>query len=105
MVISGKFAFSKEKSQTCNLKKTFFNQTSVLFLLKTVSFSAVKVVSIVPSFIIFAIDNFDESLTADDIPESIAEETRTEEPSKKLIMFTFGLDSRHASYHYSLQNI
>lgn len=49
MVFSGKFAFSKEMSQTCELKKTFFSQRSVLFLFPWSS-SADTVIPVLPFF-------------------------------------------------------
>ena len=51
----------------------------LLFLLKPIPFSAVMVVSTLPSNSVFAIDNLEDSFTADDITESI-EEVMLREP-------------------------
>ena len=51
----------------------------LLFLLKPIPFSPVMVVSTLPSNSVFAIDNLEDSFTADDITESI-EEVMLREP-------------------------
>ena len=84
MVISGKFAFSIEKSQTCELKKPFFFHKSVLFFFCGY-LSAEIVVSILPFSSTLVIDNFEDCCTAFEIPESIAETGATH---KKIFLST-----------------
>ena len=61
-----------EKLQACCLKNTYFFHRSVVLRLKQASFSAVMVVSTLPSRTFFAIDSLVEPFTALEIPVSIS---------------------------------
>ena len=94
MVISAKFAFSIEKSQTCELKKPFFLHKSVLFFLCG-SLSAEIVVSILPFLSTLVTDNFKDCCTAFEIPESIAETGATHTHKKFFFQPDKGVGSKH----------
>ena len=64
-------AFSRDKSHACCLKNPKFLQTSVVLVLKLAPFSAVRVVSTLPSKTFLVIDILVESFTAREIPVSI----------------------------------